>query len=300
MRIRCAMSEDAIQRYYEIREKYWRVSESSWTDLNELKKRTRALAAHRAEFSSYITELLKLGHEGHVEASFALGDAYVAGNGVSRDRARAILWFKKAAEAGHVRAMVRLANALTHPDSPATAEEGVLWLKKAAAVGDSAAMVFLGFAYREGKGVPPDYEEAARWFTRAYEAGDLLSMAHIGRLHAWWTKSPALALPWLRRAADAGFTDSYWALATLCADVKSPFFSPAEAVHWYRAIANSPVSGAARALVYLARLTRDGIGTEQNFSLAQTYLETALTLAAPKEVRLEAEKLLTDIKASLL
>ena len=46
MRIRYAMSEDAIQRYYEIREEYWRTVESSWTDLNELKKRTRALAAH--------------------------------------------------------------------------------------------------------------------------------------------------------------------------------------------------------------------------------------------------------------
>ena len=294
------MPEVAVQRYYEIRQEYWRLRELSWADLDELKKRTHDLAILRAKLSSCVTDLLRLGHAGHDEACFILGDAYAAGNGVSLDRAKAIAWFKKAAETGHIRAMVRLANALGHPDSPASGEEGVRWLKQAAALGDSAAMVFLGFAYREGNGVPRNYEDAAYWFTSAYAAGDLQSMVHIGRLHACCTSSPEKALPWLRRAADAGFTDSYWALATLCADVKSPFFSPTEAVHWYRAIANSCTFSAARALVHLAKMTRDGIGTEQNLALARTYVEMALTLKGPKEVRREAEKLLANMNASLL
>ena len=116
------MPEVAVQRYYEIRQEYWRVRELSWADVDELKKRTHALAILKAKLSSCVTDLLRLGHAGHVEACFILGDAYAAGNGVSLDRAKAIVWFRKAAEAGHIRAMVRLANALGHPDSPATGE----------------------------------------------------------------------------------------------------------------------------------------------------------------------------------
>lgn len=292
--------EDVVQRYCEIRKELWRVRDLPWSDVGELKKRTRALAILRAKLSECVTGLLRLGRTGGVEACYTLGDAYAAGIGVSSDRSKAILWFKKAAEAGHIRAMVRLANALMHPESPTTVREGVDWLKRAAALGDSSAMVFLGFAYREGKGLPADFDEAARWFSRAYEAGDLRSMMHLGHLHAFKTASPERALPWLRRAAEAGFIDSYWALATLCSDVKSPFFSPAEAVHWYRAIANSSFFSAPRALVYLAQMTRDGLGTEQNFTLARSYVEMALTLSARKDVRREAEKLLADINTSFL
>lgn len=294
------MADNVVQRYCEIREEYWQARDMAWIDLDGLKKRTRAVAILRARLSACITDLLRIGHAGDVEACFVLGDAYGGGAGVTLDRARAICWFRKAAERGHVRSMVRLANALMHPDSPQTAEEGAKWLRKAAERGDSAAMVFLGFAFREGKGVAQNYDEAARWFTEAYQAGDLRSMVHLGRLHAWCTNLPGMALPWLRRAADAGFTDSYWALATLCADVKSAFFSPAEAVHWYRAIANSSTFSAPRALVCLAKMTRDGIGTEQNLALARSYVEMALTLRAPKDVSREAERLLADMNSSFL
>jgi TPR repeat protein len=196
--------------------------------------------------------------------------------------------------------MVRLANALTRDAYPESSRDAIDWLKRAASLGDAPAMVFLGFAYRDGTGVSRDQEEAGRWFTKAYENGDLRSMLHIGRLFAWDSPSPEKALPWLRSAADAGFTDSYWALATLCADQKSPYYSPAEAVHWYRAIANTASCGAPRALVCLAMMTRDGHGTEQNIGLARTYLEMALTLPAPKAVLFEAERLLSDMNASFL
>lgn len=294
------MVQDAPQRYFQIREEYWHLRDLPWTGVDGFKARTCAITVLRMRFSACVTELLAAGHAGNVEACFALGDAYTARNGVSFNREKAIFWFGKAAQAGHIRAMVRLASALMHPDAPATAAQGVEWLTAAATRGNASAMAALGFAYRSGKGVSSDYEKAAEWFERAIGAGDLHSMDHLGQLHAWCTASPEKALPWLRRAADAGFTDSYWSLAILCADAKSPHFSPAEAVHWYRAIANSSACGVPRALLHLARMTRDGIGTEQNFSLARTYLETALTLRAPKEVRRDLERMLADMNGSFL
>ncbi len=295
------MSDDATHRYFEIRERYWKLRDLPYSDSSTVKERSRANAALQAEFSTCVTALLDLGRAGEAEACFALGDAYAAGNGVARDSEKAIEWFTRAAETGHAQAMVRLALALEREASPETPSETIEWLKRAASLGNTSAMIFLGFAYRDGRGVTCDNEEAGRWFTRAYENGDLHSMVHVGRLLAWDAQSPEKALPWLRSAADAGFTDSYWALATICADEKSPHYNPVEAFHWYRAIANTSSSGgAARALVCIARMARDGHGTEQNLGLARTYLEMALTLQAPKEVRIEAERLLSDMNASLL
>lgn len=47
--------EVAVQRYYEIRQEYWRLRELSWADLDELKRRTHDLAILRAKLSSYVT-----------------------------------------------------------------------------------------------------------------------------------------------------------------------------------------------------------------------------------------------------
>jgi len=96
------MPEVAVQRYYEIRQEYWRLRELSWADLDEYKRRTHDFAILRAKLSSCVTDLLRLGHAGHVEACFILGEAYAAGNGVSLDRAKAIAWFRKHACMGSV------------------------------------------------------------------------------------------------------------------------------------------------------------------------------------------------------
>jgi len=279
--------KDPNQLYLELREKYWTACARPWED-HEFKKHRADISAIRQELSACITDLLKLGRAGNIEACAHLGEAHMSSCGVDRDRAKAIEWFRKAAEQGHVRAIVRLGNALMHPDFPETAVEGIGWLHRAADADDPAAMVFLGFAYRDGKGTVTDFKKADFWFTKAYEAGEIRSMVHIGRLHAWETQSPEKALPWLRRAADAGFEDSYWALVTLCSDPKSQFYSPGEAVHWLKAIANSLKFSAPRALVQLARMTRDGHGTNQDFGLAQTYVETALSLTVSKELKREA------------
>lgn len=77
------------------------------------------------------------------------------------------------------------------------------YYRMAADAGNVRAVVGMGLAYRAGWGVPVDYQEASRWFERAAKAGDaegawLAGASYLER------GDPAGAIPWMRRAAQAG------------------------------------------------------------------------------------------------
>ena len=50
--------------------------------------------------------------------------------------------------------------------------ESVRWYRKAAAQGNAAAQCNLGISYSNGQGVAKDEAEAVRWFRRAAAQGD--------------------------------------------------------------------------------------------------------------------------------
>ncbi len=45
-------------------------------------------------------------------------------------------------------------------------------------------MANLGYAYEQGRGVARDFEEAAKWYRRAAERGDIAAQANLGTLYA--------------------------------------------------------------------------------------------------------------------
>src|SRR5512147_2745391 len=54
--------------------------------------------------------------------------------------------------------------------------------KALAAEGDPVAMYYLGIIYDRGFGVPPNAEEAAKWFEKGAVRGDSLSAYHFGKM----------------------------------------------------------------------------------------------------------------------
>ena len=74
--------------------------------------------------------------DGNATAQYKLGVMYLEGDGVARDLAKAVKWWRKAAEQG-----------------------------------DVMAQYLLGVMYNLGLGVTEDEEEAARWFREAAEQG---------------------------------------------------------------------------------------------------------------------------------
>ncbi len=75
---------------------------------------------------------------GNVQAQYTLGLMCEQGYGVTRDKSRAALCYRKAAEEGHVQAQYRL-----------------------------------GYLYFHGQGGPRDLQQAAEWCAKAAEQGDV-------------------------------------------------------------------------------------------------------------------------------
>ena len=86
---------------------------------------------------------------GNAEAQFDLGKLYAKGNGVPKDDALAVAWFRKAAEQGHARSQGNL-----------------------------------GLAYRDGRGVTRDDVQAVVWFRKAADQGEARAQGFLAHLYA--------------------------------------------------------------------------------------------------------------------
>ena len=91
-----------------------------------------AIKGDKAAFA----QLKTLGNKGHIVAQFALGFMYERGEGVPKDSAQAVAWYRKSAEQG-----------------------------------DDNAQFFLGRMYRDGIGVPKDLLISYMWLNLAAAQG---------------------------------------------------------------------------------------------------------------------------------
>ncbi len=254
----------------------------------------------QSKMSRIVDRLLEASKSASPDVWFAIGDAYQMGAGTAKNREQGLRWFQKAAEAGHVRAMVRLGNALKHTDHPETWSEGVRWLQRAADGGDASAMAFLGFAYREGKGVAQNYNQALSWFIKAVTAGDTHSVIHVGRVLARHLDSPAGALGWFLQAAEQGHRDSFVELAMLYDQPGTPVHNPAEAVRWYKIVEKETGGSQARAMMALATHCLDGDGTPRDLLAASEWLRKLMQITREKsKEHRAAAKMLKRISSEL-
>ena len=99
-------------------------------------------AFSRGDYAAAMREWRPLAEQGHAGAQYFLGNMYDFGQGVARDDAEAVKWYRKAAEQGQ-----------------ATTRLG----RRAIAT----AQFSLGAMYADGAGVPQDYVRAYMWFNLA-------------------------------------------------------------------------------------------------------------------------------------
>jgi TPR repeat protein len=149
----------------------------------------------------------KLAEQGDVTAQVELGDMYRYGRGVPEDISKAIMWYTQAAEQGDERAQNRLGHMYKSGlDVPQDGSKAVIWYTQAAAQGDVTAQVELGDMYRYGydsttqnslvprllkpmvygyvyDGLPQDYTEAVKWYTKAAEQGHSLAQRNLGLMY---------------------------------------------------------------------------------------------------------------------
>ncbi len=90
---------------------------------------------------------------------------------------------------------------------PQDYKEAVKWYTKSAEQGNASAQYYLGKLYEDGNGVPQDYKEAVKWYTKSAEQGDQAAQATLGYLYETGkgvSKNIVEAYKWFNLAAANG------------------------------------------------------------------------------------------------
>ena len=150
-------------------------------------------------------------------------------------------------------------------------------LRAAALKGDPAAAYEIGVRFAEGKGVAPNYDEAAKWYDRAAQAGVVPAIFRLGTLYEKGLsvkKDIDIARRYYLQAAERGNAKAMHNLAVLDADGGGKGANYKNASQWFRKAADR---GVADSQFNLGILYARGIGVEQN--LAESFKWFSLAAA---------------------
>jgi len=129
--------------------------------------------------------LLAKANAGEADAQYRLGNMYNFGDGVRRDYAQALVWYRKGAEQGDAKSEFQLGG-LYHFGHGVLQDDaqGFAWTMKAAEQGDGDARFFIATCYGEGWGVAKDDAQEIAWLRKGAEQGHLGSQFFLGRAYA--------------------------------------------------------------------------------------------------------------------
>ena len=172
------------------------------------------------------------------ESQNNLGICYTYGQGVPKDDAEAVKWFRKAAEQSHPYAQYNLGICYANGQGvPKDEAEAVKWYRKAADQNVPGAQYNLGLSYANGQGVPVDYAEAVKWYRKAAEQNYPYAQYNLGLCYyngEGVTKDLSEAIKWTRKAAEQNVPEAQHNLGTSYANGQGARKSYAEAVKWCR------------------------------------------------------------------
>lgn len=142
----------------------------------------------RNEGAEQIRHLLWVAEaRGYAELQCELGDCYIEGNGIQKDFAEGVRWYRKAAEQGYAKAQFKLAYCLQVGKGLEKDEAAAIgWYLKAAEHGCADAPFQLGCLYEKYG----NDKDALKWFQVAAENGSNLAGNRVAIL---WKKQSALS-----------------------------------------------------------------------------------------------------------
>lgn len=150
-------------------------------------------------------------------------------------------------------------------------------LRAAALKGDPTAAYEIGVRFAEGKGVASNFDEAAKWYDRAAQAGVVPAIFRLGTLYEKGLsvkKDVDIARRYYIQAAERGNAKAMHNLAVLDADGGGKGANYKSAAQWFRKAADH---GVADSQFNLGILYARGIGVEQN--LAESFKWFSLAAA---------------------
>jgi TPR repeat protein/SpoVK/Ycf46/Vps4 family AAA+-type ATPase len=233
---------------------------------------------------------------GHAEAQYSLGLAYLHGKGVALDEKEAARWYRLAIKQGSANAKLALARLLDKPIEESRADRIVPFPKPAtkwqtpysikyandskssgnsdeaqkilrnASNGGAAEQFACGWMYFKGDLLPRDNKEAARWYQLAAAQGHAAAQHNLGFSYANGLGVPmnrAAAVTWYRNAAKQGFPNAQYALALALENEQGVPKDDKEALRFYRLAAKQGFKNAEDRLKQLGQPAQQLSETEQ-------------------------------------
>ncbi|MBR6981136.1 MAG: TonB family protein [Prevotella sp.] len=179
----------------------------------------------------------KAADQGLVEAQAQLGYMLLYGYGVNKDYAEALKWYRKAADQENASAQNQLG--LMYLNGYGVNKdyaEALKWYRKAADQGLPSGLNGLGFMYQNGYGVTQDYAEALKWYRQAAEKGNAAAKNNIGTMYFngyGVTQDYAEALDWYLQAAELGDVNGLYSAGFMYDNGYGVTKNMAEARKWY-------------------------------------------------------------------
>ena len=149
-----------------------------------------------------IIEWWKKAAEKNSIAMYHLGQFYLDGTGVKKDKKLGMEYLEQAARVGPPINKTRLALQFR-----ATKQKRMYWLRLAAEEGCKHAQFDLGCAYEDGVGVPQDLNEAMKWFYKSAEKRQEKAQ-YVLACCLLEQQNDSQALYWLKKAANGGDKDA--------------------------------------------------------------------------------------------
>lgn len=153
---------------------------------------------------------------GNVQARYHLGLLY---DRLAPGSVAALIWYRRAAMAGHSDAQHNLALAYMRGEGvPVDMPQALYWWTRAARQGNVDSQYNLGLVYALGQGgVTPNRERARYWWLQAARHGDAAAQYNLGTLYASEPNHPDFcqARRWFTVSSRNGFVRADRALALL-------------------------------------------------------------------------------------
>ena len=129
-------------------------------------------AYNRGNYFTAFEDLMPYAVRGDAQAQFAVAEMMRSGNGTKRNRAEALIWYRRAAEQGHGAAQCNLGTSLYNGwGADADPQAAIDWWLHAAVGGNARAMFNLGTVVAKGIHVKRDFSRAYRWMMEAEALG---------------------------------------------------------------------------------------------------------------------------------
>ena len=186
----------------------------------------------------------ELAKKGNVFSNMLIASCYQNGIGVEKNLYKAIPYLASAGENNCVDAQRDLGVILLNGKK---AGEAAMWFKRGAENGDLTCTFYYGKMLLEGLGVKENQKEGANYLLKAADAGFPQAMYYVGNCYingTGLTKNAEQAVKWYKSAAGKGNHQAQWALAQCYREGNGTSINYDQAMYWY---AEASMKGHAKA-----------------------------------------------------